>query len=86
LATTLLVVPAASARLWTQRLLTWQFGSVVLVAIEGITGLWLSVETNAPPGATIAMLSGGVFVLLAVTRRLKGSIRQRCPRAREDDG
>ena len=31
-------------------------------------GLWLSVETNAPPGATIAVLAGGVFALAALVR------------------
>ena len=29
--------------------------------LEGAGGLWLSVEPNAPPGATIAVLAGGVF-------------------------
>jgi ABC-type Mn2+/Zn2+ transport system permease subunit len=77
LATTLLVVPAASARLFTQRLLAWQLGSVVLTAVEGIAGLWLSVETNAPPGATIALLAGGVFLLITVARRLVSWVRLR---------
>lgn len=63
LATALLVVPAATARLWTNRLLPWQCLSVVLVALEGLAGVWLSVRTNAPPGATVAALGGGVFVL-----------------------
>lgn len=63
LATALLVVPAATARLWTNRLLPWQCLSVVLVALEGLAGVWLSVRTNAPPGATIAALGGGVFLL-----------------------
>ena len=35
--------------------------TVALVAVEGTVGLWLSVEINAPPGATIAVLGGGVF-------------------------
>jgi ABC-type Mn2+/Zn2+ transport system permease subunit len=63
LATTLFVVPAATSRLWARRLWSWQLGNVVLVLIEGIVGLWLSVKTNAPPGATIAMLAGGTFTL-----------------------
>ena len=72
LVTTLLVVPAATARLWTRRVLPWQLASVALVASEGAPGLWLSVQTNAPPGATIAMLAGGVFALSLVARRLTG--------------
>jgi ABC-type Zn uptake system ZnuABC Zn-binding protein ZnuA len=38
------------------------------VAAEGVAGLWLSVQTNAPPGATIAVVSGGVFALAALAR------------------
>ena len=70
LVTTLLVVPAATARLFTRRVLAWQLASVALVVAEGVPGLWLSVQTNAPPGATIAVLSGGVFALSLVARRL----------------
>ena len=72
LVTTLLVVPAATARLFTRRMLPWQLASVALVVIEGAPGLWLSVATNAPPGATIAMLSGGVFAFSLIVHRLSG--------------
>jgi ABC-type Mn2+/Zn2+ transport system permease subunit len=77
LATTLFIVPAATTRLWARRLLLWQLGSVVLAAIEGTVGLWLSVETNAPPGATIALLAGGLFVLATAVRCLKSSAESR---------
>ena len=63
LATALLVIPAATTRLWTQRLRTWQLASVGLAAAEGVAGLWLSVELNAPPGATIAVVAGAIFAL-----------------------
>jgi ABC-type Zn uptake system ZnuABC Zn-binding protein ZnuA/ABC-type Mn2+/Zn2+ transport system permease subunit len=66
----LFVVPAATARLFTNRMLRWQIASVALVALEGTVGLWLSVKTNAPPGATIATLSGGVFAVAAAGRAL----------------
>jgi ABC-type Mn2+/Zn2+ transport system permease subunit len=65
LATALLVVPAATTRLLVDRLLTWQLATVALVIVEGIVGLWLSVEANAPPGATIAVVGGAVFALVA---------------------
>lgn len=68
LVTALFVVPAITARLLTERLRTWQLLSVALVALEGTAGLWLSVETNAPPGATIACVAGGVFALVALGR------------------
>ena len=63
LAGALLVIPAATTRLWTRRLRAWQLASVALAASEGVVGLWLSVELNAPPGATIAVLAGAVFAL-----------------------
>src|SRR6185503_11625280 len=61
LVSALVVVPAATVRLWTSRLSSWQAATVVLVALEGTAGLWLSVKLNAPPGATIATLAGAVF-------------------------
>jgi ABC-type Zn uptake system ZnuABC Zn-binding protein ZnuA len=70
LAGALLVIPAATTRLWTTRLLTWQLTSVALAAGEGIVGLWMSVELNAPPGAAIAVLAGAVFALVPVLRML----------------
>jgi ABC-type Mn2+/Zn2+ transport system permease subunit len=61
LVSALFVVPAATVRLWTRRLRSLQAGAVLLVAAEGAAGLFLSVRTNAPPGATIALLAGVVF-------------------------
>jgi ABC-type Zn uptake system ZnuABC Zn-binding protein ZnuA/ABC-type Mn2+/Zn2+ transport system permease subunit len=67
----LVVVPAATVRLWTNRLVPWQAITVALVAAEGIAGLALSVELNAPPGATIAALSGSVFAASAARHILR---------------
>jgi ABC-type Zn uptake system ZnuABC Zn-binding protein ZnuA/ABC-type Mn2+/Zn2+ transport system permease subunit len=66
----LFVVPAMTARLLTDRLLTWQLLSIALVALEGTLGLWLSVELNAPPGATIACVAGAGFAAVAAVRSL----------------
>jgi ABC-type Mn2+/Zn2+ transport system permease subunit len=71
LTTALLVVPAVTARLWTSRVLSWQLATVALAAAEGVAGIWLSVKTNAPPGAAIATLGGGVFALAAVAGMLR---------------
>jgi ABC-type Zn uptake system ZnuABC Zn-binding protein ZnuA/ABC-type Mn2+/Zn2+ transport system permease subunit len=72
----LFVVPAITARLLSDRLLSWQLLSIGLVALEGTVGLWLSVKTNAPPGATIACVAGAAFAVVAVARALA-----RVPRA-----
>lgn len=66
----LFLVPAITARLLTDRLLKWQLLSVGLVALEGTVGLWISVKANAPPGATIACVAGGVFAAVAIGRAL----------------
>ncbi|MDQ2623386.1 MAG: zinc ABC transporter substrate-binding protein [Actinomycetota bacterium] len=69
----LLVIPAATVRIFTHRVSTLQIASVLLVAAEGTAGLWLSVKTNAPPGATIAVVSGAVFAVAAIARRLQSA-------------
>jgi ABC-type Mn2+/Zn2+ transport system permease subunit len=77
LATALLVVPAATTRLFVDRLRTWQLATVALVVVEGVVGLWLSVEANAPPGATIAVVGGAVFALVAGGRAARTSFAAR---------
>ncbi|UGS38455.1 metal ABC transporter solute-binding protein, Zn/Mn family [Capillimicrobium parvum] len=71
LATALLVVPAVTTRMLCDRLRPWQIATVALAAVEGTAGLWLSVQTDAPPGATIAAISGAVFAAAAVVRVLR---------------
>jgi ABC-type Zn uptake system ZnuABC Zn-binding protein ZnuA len=68
----LLVAPAATTRLFANRMGSWQLATVGLAAAEGAVGLWLSVETNAPPGSTIAALSAGVFCVAAAARAIGG--------------
>ncbi|HEU4979458.1 MAG TPA: metal ABC transporter permease [Solirubrobacteraceae bacterium] len=71
LATALLVIPAATARLLVDRLRQWQLASVALAAAEGVIGLWLSVQLDAPPGPAIAVLGGGLFALAAIARAVR---------------
>jgi ABC-type Zn uptake system ZnuABC Zn-binding protein ZnuA len=61
----------------TRKVSTLQAGTLVLVAVEGTAGIWLSVETNVPPGATIAVLSGAVFGLVAIGKALFSGRRSR---------
>jgi ABC-type Zn uptake system ZnuABC Zn-binding protein ZnuA len=77
LATALFVVPAATVRLWTQRLGVWQIASVALAAALGIAGLWLSVELNTPPGPTVAVLGGALFIASLVRLHLATAVRGR---------
>jgi ABC-type Zn uptake system ZnuABC Zn-binding protein ZnuA/ABC-type Mn2+/Zn2+ transport system permease subunit len=68
----LFVVPAATVRLVTRRVSTLQLGAIALAALEGVAGLWLSVEANVPPGAAIAVFSGSVFAVVALARTALG--------------
>lgn len=68
LASALIVVPAATTRLLVDRMRPWQLTTVALTAAEGVVGLWLAFELNAPPGATIAVLGGAVFAVAALLR------------------
>src|SRR3954451_25240569 len=68
LVSALFILPAATARLWTRTLRSWQLASVALAAIEGTLGLWLAFEANVPPGAAIAVVGGAVFAVAALPR------------------
>jgi ABC-type Zn uptake system ZnuABC Zn-binding protein ZnuA/ABC-type Mn2+/Zn2+ transport system permease subunit len=70
LVSAIFVVPAATTRLVCRRLPTWQVATVLLVAAEGTGGLWLSVQTNTPPGAAIAVVAAAVFAVVAIARVL----------------
>ena len=64
----LFLVPAATARLVTRRLWTLQVLAVTLAAAEGAAGLWIAFRLNGPPGACIAVVAAGVFVVVAAAR------------------
>lgn len=74
LAGALFVVPAATIRLLSDRLWSWQLGSVLLVAFEGVAGLRLSIALDAPPGPVIAVLCAAVFAIVALG---KAAVRSR---------
>lgn len=81
LAAALMVIPAATVRPWIRSMVRWQAASVVLTALLGVGGLWLSARTNAPPGATIAVLSGVLFAMSALIHAAarQPSLRRRTP-------
>jgi ABC-type Zn uptake system ZnuABC Zn-binding protein ZnuA/ABC-type Mn2+/Zn2+ transport system permease subunit len=68
LTTALFVVPAATTRLFVKRLPAWRAATVALLAAEGFGGLVLADQTNTPPGAAVAVVSGAVFALAAIAR------------------
>jgi ABC-type Zn uptake system ZnuABC Zn-binding protein ZnuA/ABC-type Mn2+/Zn2+ transport system permease subunit len=68
LTTAVFIVPAATTRLFVRNLPRWRAATVALLAAEGVAGIVLADQTNAPPGAAIAVISGGVFALAAIVR------------------
>jgi len=77
LVSTLLVVPAATARLLTGSLRGLLGGAVALAAAEGVGGLLLAYHLDLPPGPAIAVIGGGVFALVA----LAGTVRAKAATA-----
>jgi zinc/manganese transport system substrate-binding protein len=70
LVASLFVVPAATTRLFVRRPVPWQLATIAVAALEGAAGIVIAVYSDAPPGATIALVSGGLFGLAVVARAL----------------
>jgi len=70
LVASLFVVPAATTRLYVRRLVPWQIATVVLAAVEGAAGIVIAVYSDAPPGATVALVTGGAFALAVAAKAL----------------
>lgn len=66
----LLLVPSATARLVTRRIPTLHIAGIGFAAVEGIVGLWLAYQLDAPPGAGIAVVASAVFVATAALHGL----------------
>lgn len=66
----LLLVPSATARLITTRIVTLHAAGIALAAADGVAGLWLAYQLDAPPGAGIAAVAAGAYVVVAAGRAL----------------
>lgn len=73
----ILVVPAATARLFARSVTGLELGAAMLALTEGLTGLLIAYELDAPPGAAIATLGGCVFVIGLLARSLGPEILRR---------
>ncbi len=65
----LLVVPAATVRLLTDRIGSLRLGATALAAAEGIAAVWLADALDVGAGPALAVLGGSVFALVAVGHR-----------------
>ncbi len=75
LVSTLLVVPAATARLLTGSLGRLLAAAVALAAAEGVGGLLLAYHLDLPPGPAIAVIGGATFALVALAGTMRGTTR-----------
>jgi ABC-type Mn2+/Zn2+ transport system permease subunit len=71
----LLLVPSATARMITSRIVTLHAVGVAIAAADGVAGLWLAYQLDAPPGAGIAVVAAGVFVIVAAGRAIHDRAR-----------
>jgi ABC-type Mn2+/Zn2+ transport system permease subunit len=71
LVTVVLVVPAATARLLTDRLAPLQLTAIALAAAEGVAAVWLADTLNVGAGPALAVLGGAVFALVAAATAIR---------------
>ena len=74
LVSAVLVVPAATARLFARSVPALEAGAASIALVEGTAGLLIAYELDIPPGAAIATLGGCVFALCLLARRLAASL------------
>ena len=80
LAVSLIVAPAAAARLWSDRLSLITALAVVLAVGSGLAGLWLSSRWNIAAGASISLTATAVLVVSWVLARLRSIPARRAVR------
>lgn len=69
LAMAFLIVPAATARLWSRTLLGQTVGSVLLAVSAVFLGLWSSYRFDLPSGPAIVLAQASLFALAALRPR-----------------
>jgi len=82
LSVALITAPAATARLWTDRLGATMALSAALGAASGVIGLVLSRHWNVAAGATIVLVAGGLFAVSVVVAPRHGAIHRLRPSRR----
>jgi len=65
LVASLFVVPAATARLFASRVRSLLVGSVLVAAVQGAAGLYLSLGLDIPPGPAVAVVGAGAYAICA---------------------
>lgn len=66
-----LIMPAMTARMMTDRFSYMQIYSVLIGAITGVAGMYLSYLFNAASGATIVLFGALLFCIAALTKHVR---------------
>jgi manganese/iron transport system permease protein len=74
LAVALLVSPAATARLWTERVGTAMALAAAIGVGSGLLGLWISMRAGTSSGATVALVAGAAMALSALLSPTHGAV------------
>ena len=82
LAVALMVAPAATARLWTERLGATMALAAALGAASGVIGLAVSQHWRVAAGATIVLVAAGLFAVSVVVAPRHGAVRDLLVRRR----
>jgi ABC-type Mn2+/Zn2+ transport system permease subunit len=77
LAVALIVAPAATARLWTERLRATMTLSAALGAASGLVGLAISLQWRVAAGATIVLVAAALFAISLVVAPHHGLLARR---------
>lgn len=75
LATSLFVVPAASARLLTRSVPALLAGSVAIAVAQGWTGLYVALWLDAPPGPAVAVAGAALYAVVALAAATRPHLR-----------
>ena len=71
LVASLLVIPAATARLFAGSVRSLELGAAGLALLEGLAGLMVAYMLDAPPGPVIATLGGAAFATCLAVQTLR---------------
>ncbi|WP_127504683.1 metal ABC transporter permease [Actinoplanes solisilvae] len=74
LAVSLIVAPAAAARLWSDRLPVVTALSIVFAVGSGLVGLWISSRWNVAAGASISLTATAVLAASWLPARLRTAV------------
>ncbi|MEX2253308.1 MAG: metal ABC transporter permease [Thermoleophilaceae bacterium] len=75
LTTALLVVPAATVRLFAGSIRTLLLATPLLAAAEAIAGLYLALWLDAPPGPALAVLAAATYLAATLGRAFQNAAR-----------